>query len=149
MVRGDYITEVIDYADLISFCLENDMSDELGIVCNASEMSDAIDSDIRDAIPRHHWADIRRYLGTIPESSGTGYFRYLGTFAFEALDNDDFESDKQFILEIADERGLFEGGLTREERIALEAAEAERREREAETQVCAKLTDFLGEEMIA
>lgn len=149
MVRDDFLSEIEDYSDLINFCNENDIYDAFGNVCDYSEFCDLVDEDIRDSTRYYHWTDVRDWLNELPTDSESGYYKRNGRLEYEELTARDFENDKQYILELAEEHDLFDDGISMAERYAQEAAEAARREREADAQACAKLTDFLGEEMIA
>lgn len=156
MVRDDFLEGIEDYSDLINFCNDNGIYDVLGDVCDDSEFCSLVDEDIRDSTRYDHWTDVRDMLSQLPTDSESGYYRRNGRLEYEELTDRDFESDKQYILALAEEQGLFDDGISMAERYAQEAAELERlaqeaarMEQEADAQVCAKLTDFLGEEMIA
>lgn len=149
MVKDDFLVEIEDYSDLACFCDDNDIYDAFGDVYGYSEFCDSVDEDIRDSTQYDHWTDIRDWLNQLPTDSETGYYRRNNRLEYEELTARDFENDKQRVLEIAEERGLFDDGTSMAERLAQEAEEAARREREADAQSCAKLADFLGEEMIA
>lgn len=156
MVRDDFLSEIEDYSDLINFCNENGIYNVIGNVCDYSEFCELVDEDIRNSTRYDHWTDVRDWLNQLPTDSESGYYRRNGRLEYEELTARDFEDDKQYILELAEEHGLFDDGISMAERYAREVTELERlaqesarMEREADAQACAKLTDFLGEEMIA
>lgn len=156
MTRDEFLDSIGNYEELIDFCNENDIS--LGNVMDEDDYSRSMDADIEDAIAYETWEHIRDCLNECPDYSSTGWYRRNGRFDYDNLNDSDFDSDLDYALGVACERGIVfeETDEEREAREAAEAAEAERqrleaerRQREAEEQMCARLADFLDEEMIA
>ena len=158
MDRNDFVEQIEDYADLINFCNDNEIYSESITDCtyDYSDFCDAVDDDIRESVRWDRWEDIRDWLNQLPTGSDTGYYRRNGRLDYEELTSDDFEYEKQCVLEIAEEEGFFEEEASVAERYAQEemereriAQEAARKELEADAKTCAALENFLGEEMIA
>lgn len=104
MTRQEFIDNIDDYYELRDFCQEND----------SYEFDDIIDQDsfdeyVNDNIwnNRYDWRDLQEWLNNIP----TGYYFYdviNGVFDAVGLSDENFESDKDEILQKATNKGWFD-----------------------------------------
>lgn len=108
MTRQEFIDRVNDFEDLLYFCsnesLENDL-DWYYDIYGSDEMSERVEEDITEALNSNYWYDIRDMLNYIPDTGD--YFERGDTLAYNCIDND-FDQFKDDVLRCADARGLWE-----------------------------------------
>ena len=103
MTRQDFLDNVTEWCELLSFC-----SDEECDVCEEVYDSDSRDdevyADLEDAVNSgdYSWGEIRNLLHDIP--TGWDYYRRDGSFDYAGLnDNTDFNHYKERVLAWMDE----------------------------------------------
>ena len=100
MTRNDFLNDVTEWWELLDFC-----SDEGCNICEDIIDSDQlVEEDIRDT--NYSWRDIRDSLSEIP--TGYGYYRMNGSFDYDGMDENDFDSYKEDVLEWGDNNGVWE-----------------------------------------
>lgn len=103
MTRNEFLNDVTEWWELIDFC-----SDEGCTICediiDSDQLDEYVEGDIRDT--NYSWRDIRDLLSEI--STGYGYYRVNGCFDYDGMDEDDFDSYKDDVLEWGDNNGMWE-----------------------------------------
>lgn len=88
---------------MLDFC-----SDEGCNICediiDSDQLDEYVEEDIRDT--NYSWRDIRDSLSEIP--TGYGYYRMNGSFDYDGMDENDFDSYKEDVLEWGDNNGVWE-----------------------------------------
>lgn len=89
MTRNDFLNDVTEWWELLDFC-----SDEGCNICediiDSDQLDEYVEEDIRDT--NYSWRDIRDSLSEIP--TGYGYYRMNGSFDYDGMDENDFDSYK-------------------------------------------------------
>ena len=103
MTRNDFLNDVTEWWELLDFC-----SDEGCNICediiDSDQLDEYVEEDIRDT--NYSWRDIRDSLSEIP--TGYGYYRMNGSFDYDGMDENDFDSYKEDVLEWGDNNGVWE-----------------------------------------
>ena len=103
MTRNDFLNNVTEWWELLDFC-----SDEGCYICediiDSDQLDEYVEEDIRDT--NYSWRDIRDSLSEIP--TGYGYYRMNGSFDYDGMDENDFDSYKDDVLEWGDNNGVWE-----------------------------------------
>ena len=105
MTREEFLRDVTNFSDLKSFCYDmdigllDDVYDEGG---RDAEINEWLCYNVRD----YDWEDIRDRLAGIP--TGDGWFYENGWDDWDVLDENEFESYKQEVLEYCDEASLWD-----------------------------------------
>ena len=93
MTRNDFLNDVTEWWELLDFC-----SDEGCNICediiDSDQLDEYVEEDIRDT--NYSWRDIRDSLSEIP--TGYGYYRMNGSFDYDGMDENDFDSYKEDVL---------------------------------------------------
>ena len=97
MTRNDFLNNVTEWWELLDFC-----SDEGCYICediiDSDQLDEYVEEDIRDT--NYSWRDIRDSLSEIP--TGYGYYRMNGSFDYDGMDENDFDSYKDDVREWGD-----------------------------------------------
>lgn len=103
MTRNDFLNDVTEWWELLDFC-----SDEGCYICediiDSDQLDEYVEEDIRDT--NYSWRGIRDSLSEIP--TGYGYYRMNGSFDYDGMDENDFDSYKEDVLEWGDNNGVWE-----------------------------------------
>ena len=106
MTRNDFLNDVTEWWELLDFC-----SDEGCNICediiDSDQLDEYVEEDIRDT--NYSWRDIRDSLSEIP--TGYGYYRMNGSFDYDGMDENDFDSYKEDVLEWGDNNGVWKMSL--------------------------------------
>lgn len=100
MRRSEFIDDVTLFCELRDFCYDNDIS-RLDEYFDSDDLDDNVYEDMRNC--DYSWTDLRDALRCIPE--GYDFYYREGYFDYTGCDNTDFESLKDEVLEIMDNRG--------------------------------------------
>lgn len=105
MTRQEFIDEICDFADLISFCCNEDLEtcDE---VYSADRLDEYIAEEVTDYLRNNYWYELRDALYDIP----TGHDYYIRTdwMEFRGAYDDDFDEYKENVLDIMDDGGYWD-----------------------------------------
>lgn len=106
MTRQEFVDEITMWEELIDFCRDHNCH-YCDDIFNDDEMDDCIHDNIVDAARTEYWRDLRDKLYDIP----TGYDYYYhgdGIFDWSGLDDADFMSYKDDVLEWGDIAGIWD-----------------------------------------
>lgn len=105
MTRQEFIDEVCDFSDLISFCYDEDLE-----TCDEIYSADRLDEYLREEIPEylddHDWVDLKYTLEDIP--SDYEYYIRNGWMEFSAADDSDFDEYKENVLDEMDDNDYWD-----------------------------------------
>ena len=107
MTRQEFIDDVTTFYELYSFCSDEEIYGVLDNYFDGGDLDEEVEYDLgenRDI----SWRDLSDYLSDI--DTGCDFYERCGSFEYYGYGNcgDTFEELKQEVLDIADERGLFE-----------------------------------------
>ncbi len=113
MLREEFIEDIADWEDLLSFCEEHFIDTCCNIYCQYDAYNQII-SRIDNAInyDNYTWEDIRDDLNDI--SSGCEYYLDEGGLCFTDI-SDDFEQWKGDVLDLCDNEGIWDGECEEDE----------------------------------
>lgn len=107
MTRQEFIDEVTSFYELYSFCSDEEIYGVLENYFDCDSLDEEIDYDVSENRDLS-WRDLRDYLNEIdPEYD---FYEKCGSFEYYGYNDggETFEELKQEVLDIADERDLFE-----------------------------------------
>ena len=107
MTRSEFLEDIRDYADLKSFCYDNDC-DLIDDVYSEEERDEDIENYTVDWARTNKWRDLFNILSDLDANSGYDWYRREYADEWEILDNGDFRSDKEAVLEWMDEGGYWD-----------------------------------------
>lgn len=121
MTRTDFIHNITTWEELLDFCNEYDcgLCDE---IVEDNDRDDEIDADVEEAIRNQRWYDINGYLDNIP--TGYNYYRRNGSFDYVGLDDADFETYKDEILDWGDSEEIWDDEVDEDYDVFAEQEEA-------------------------
>lgn len=140
MTRNDFLEIVNDWWKLKGFCLDYDC-DYLEPIYDENGMDEEIDYFLRDGqADDYSWRELRDVLENIP----TGYdaYRQNSCFNWDGLDDYDFDSYKDDVLDWADDHDVWDGDEDDEEYPDKEPTEDESDERFEEADF--SVADLMG-----
>lgn len=109
MTRNEFMEDILDWQELLSFCADNqcDLCDD---IYSEDETNDMINNQVAFMIEcKENWWTIREYLDYIDGvDQGCEYYRTNGVGDFDGLTNDDFEDYKHEVLKWMNDNNLFE-----------------------------------------
>lgn len=105
MTRQDFIDGITTWSDLLDFCYNEDCDICEGIVSNDT-MCEEIDDDLREATQYRSWQDVRDLLNDI--DTDYDYYRRESSLEYVPMDDDDFDSYKEDVIEWMDNGGYWE-----------------------------------------
>lgn len=105
MTRRQFIENITEWSELISFCYDEDCT-ICEYIYDENGMDVEINEYLRDYVDDYDWEQIRDYLSDIP--IGVGYFRQNGAFSWEELDYGDFREYKRDVLYWMDDGGYWD-----------------------------------------
>lgn len=107
MTREDYINNVNDWSDFISFCYDEGYDDFVDDIyyTDTDSIEELINDDLNCYLENGYgWRDLREVLNDVENVvCHYDYVRGEGCLCYEGLDEVDFESYKQELLERIDE----------------------------------------------
>lgn len=107
MTRQEFIDEVTLFCELCGFCSDEEIYGVLDNYFDCDSLDEKVDYDVSESRDLS-WMDLRDYLNEIDPDydfyKRRGSFDYCGYYDGEDI----FEELKQEVLDIADERDLFE-----------------------------------------
>ena len=105
MTRQEWIENMADFSDLITFCEENGyQEDEARNIVSDYDLDSWIEDDIRNC--DYGWRSLRDSLDDVP--SGYEWYRCDGSFDYVGLTQDDFDDWKSDILSELDDDDFFD-----------------------------------------
>lgn len=122
MTRQEFIDEICDFGDLISFCYDEDLEtcDE---VYSADRLDEYIAEEVTDYLRNNYWFDLRDALYDIP--SGYDYYIRTDWMEFSGADDDDFYEYKESVLDIMDDGDYWDEDDEEEEPIVQNNSESD------------------------
>lgn len=117
--REDYINNVNDWSDFISFCYNEGYEDFADNVyyTDSDNINELINDDLDYYLgDGYGWRDVREALNDVDDVIGCyDYVMSEGCLCYEGLDDADFESYKQELLRYIDEREEWDDEVVDEE----------------------------------
>lgn len=106
MTRDEFINDIQSWEELINFCDNNDC-DICDDIYDESGRDDLLNERLQEKAGEvARWQELWEWLDNIPEDSD--YYREAGYYDFEPVDNDDFDSYKEEVLEWADDNDIWD-----------------------------------------
>lgn len=144
MTRNEFLESVNDWWELKDFC------SEIGCEhCDCIIDDDGLDEEIEYALGEYlrdyNWREIRDMLDDIP--TGYDWYRCDGSFDYVGLDDDDFDSYKDDVLDWADDHDVWDEDEDDEEYFDEESNEEEVIEEEPDEhfeEADFSVTDLMG-----
>lgn len=105
MTRQDFIDGITTWAELLDFCYNEECDICEDIVSNDT-MCEEIDDDLREATRYHSWQNVRDLLNDI--DTDYDYYRRESSLEYIPMDDDDFDTYKDDVIEWMDNNGYWE-----------------------------------------
>ena len=107
MTIEEFDNNVVDFCDLIDFCIdyECDIASEIKDI---DELDSFICEDIRDCISHQYWHDIRDRLNDIYEEQYGEWFIWNGSFNYTFIDENEFDRYKDRVRRWASDNDIFD-----------------------------------------
>lgn len=109
MTRQEFLDNIEDFSDLLNFCSEYGLYTMEDVIDNVSE---CVSEDLREYAYEFSWTEIRDWLNGIED--GGSWYRRDGCFDYCCID-DCFDEWKGYVLQDADEDGVFDDEEEEEE----------------------------------
>lgn len=106
MTRQDFIDGITTWAELLDFCDNEDCDICYDIVSNEA-MCEEIDEDLVEEARRRSWQDVRDLLNDI--DTDYDYYRRDGSLEYIPMEDNDFDTYKDDVIEWMDNNGYWEG----------------------------------------
>lgn len=107
MTRDEFLDNIEYFSELIDFCQEYGC-DYLDDVYDDDSRDEEINYCVSEYGNDYSWYDLRDLLHDIP--TGYDYYRQNGSFDWDGLDDDDFQSYKDDVYEWAVDNDIFDEG---------------------------------------
>lgn len=105
MTKQEWIDNICDFDDLISFCNHNGYEEWTENYYDDNDYDRAVDEDISDR--EGGWWDLRDYLNSLPNSRRGSFYRRDGWFDYTELSQADLNSDIIALADRLEEDGFF------------------------------------------
>lgn len=105
MTRQDFIDGITTWSELIDFCYNEDC-DICEDIIDSDEMDEEISDNLSEEARECSWRDIRDALNDI--TTGYSYYRRDGSFDYVPMDDSDFDSYKDDVIEWMDNGGYWD-----------------------------------------
>lgn len=106
MTRQCFIDEITTWSELIDFCYNEDC-DICEDIIDSDTMDEEVNENLREDVGNYSWWEVRDGLNDI-ETGYDYYHRNDGLFDYEPMDDSDFDSYKEDVIEWMDNGGYWD-----------------------------------------
>lgn len=115
MNRQEFIDNVEDVADFLSFCFDNNYDSYAECIYDDSSRDDYINEQLPEMVSYNSWYEIRDTLNSLSDQGNYDYWRRDNYGDWNGIDDDEFEYMKNDLLERLDEDNFFDDDEGEEE----------------------------------
>lgn len=106
MTRDEFISDVLTFDELISFCREEEIYDIIDDVYDEDARDEYINDELYEYISENGWRTVRDALDDIP--TGYSFYERVGWIEFAPLDDEDLDDFKGQVVNYMDRNNLWD-----------------------------------------